>query len=207
MNFHATPDEVFDRLGDKIVLGLGDAVADARQDLATYRGSLPEFAATDSPRGRFNWIHDRMWSRAKERLEGVPDVVFVEKGPLHDMWVRTEFRFRFKQHSLLGAVRSYPTTAALQFIAQDPDLFGQSTTNLIAGYEWLSDVQEMGDPVLSLRDGSFEDPIWMVTLPTSGTAALGTVHPIVPNDDAPSIPAIDVPKLDAADKQQESNES
>jgi hypothetical protein len=207
MTSMAMPEEVFDRIGDKITLALGDAVEGARDDYQAYRSVFPEHAATDAARVRFGWIHDRMWTRIKASLDDHPDVSFVDRDPIHDMWIRSDFRIRFKVHSLTGAVRSYPTTSALEFICQEPDLFGVSTINLIAGYEWLPDVQEMGDPILSLRDGSFDEVLWMVTLPTTGGASGGIVAPIVPVGDGPAAPIIEVPALDGTKDAEEAGDS
>lgn len=202
-----TPDEIFDLLGDKVILALGDAVEGAREDYRLYRTTFPGFAATDAARVRFGWIHDRIWNRVKNDLDDRPEVSFVDQDPTHDMWVGSEFRFRFKRHSLTGAIRAYPTAAALDFIAQGVDLFGVSTVNLTAGYEWLPDVQEMGDPVLSLRDGSFDEVLWMVNLPTTGTLSGGIVAPIIPPTDGPTAPIIDVPSLDNAGDAEEASDS
>lgn len=182
-------DEVLTALGDKITFGLGDAVAGAANDLALYRAMLPDFAAEQCSRGLANWIHDRIWARAKANLDDVPDAHFNDRGATHDLWVRTDFRLRAKRHSLTGAIRAYPTPSTLDFISQQTDLFGASTVNLTIGYEWDEPAQQMGDPVISLRDGSFEEVIWMTNLPTSGLA--GTVFPIAPMSDSPATPAID----------------
>lgn len=192
------PEDVIDHIGDKIAFALGDAVNGARDDYCAYRSTFPQFAATDAARVRFGWIHDRVWTRIKEALDGHPDVSFVDRDPTHDMWIRTDFRIRFKMHSLTGAVRSYPTASVLEFVCQEPDLFGVSTINLIAGYEWLPDTQEMGDPVLSLRDGSLEEVAWMITLPTTGGVSNGTVEPIILLD-GPAAPIIEVPAIDGID--------
>lgn len=87
----------------------------------------------------------------------------------------------------------------LAFISQEPDLFGIATLNLTVGYEWDEIGQQMGDPVISLRDGSFEEAHWVVTLPTSAGAGSGSIAPIKPTDDAPSTPMIDVHDSDVAE--------
>lgn len=207
MNPHLpVPDEVFDALGDKIVAGLGDAVEDARDDLLEFRTIVPHLA-TMSSRGLANWIHDRIFVHAQARLDSIEGVSFIDSGPYHDMWVGTDYHLRFKRHSKTGAVRAYPTQAALDFITQDDVLFGGGVVNLIAGYEWLDDVQEMGDAVISLRDGSFEDALWVAHLP--GTDEMGgggsNVTPITPIDDSPATPVIDVPKIDEAAKAEETD--
>lgn len=71
--------------------------------------------------------------------------------------------------------------------------------NLTVGYEWDEIGQQMGNPVISLRDGSFEEAHWVVTLPTSTGAGSGSIAPIKPTGDAPSTPMIDVHDSDVAE--------
>src|ERR1700754_3823314 len=122
-----TPEDVLARLGDKVTIGLGDAIDAARDDLAEYRAALPGFAAEQSARGNANWIHDRIWARAKFNLDDVPEATFVDRGPTHDLWIGMELRLRAKRHNSTGAIRAYPTPSTLDFISQEPDLFGIAT--------------------------------------------------------------------------------
>jgi len=202
MERYPLSDEVIDALGDKVVAALGAAVIGAKADLAEYRLGMPHFVADHSGRGLANWIHDRIWARIVAELDGVESVSFVDSGPLRELYVGMDFRLRFKRHSPTGAIRSYPTLGALDFITQEPDLFsllGIHTLNLSAGYEWDELARTMGDPVLSLRDGSFEEVIWMTTLPAAGGTAGGTITPISPVTDGPTAPIIEVPSYDAAE--------
>lgn len=181
---------------------LSAAVLGAREDLGEYRRVTPHFVADHSPRGLANWIHDRIWARGVAELDGVEHVSFVDAGPTREIFVRADFRFRIKRHSLTGAIRSYPTQAALDFVTQETDLFsllGIHTLNLTAGYEWDELARTMGDPVLSLRDGSFENVIWMTILPTVGSAGGTNVAPITPVGDGPTTPVIDAPRYDHTD--------
>jgi hypothetical protein len=176
----------------------------ATADLDEYRVTHPDWVAQHGSRGLLNWIHDRMWHHAVVLLDGLPGVVIKDSGPTREIGVNSQFRIRMKMHSHTGAIRNFPTQSALQFISQDGDmLFGLTTINLTAGHEWEADLREMLGPVLSLRDGSFEDPIWLIDLPTSGIAGTGTVLPITPDSDLPGTPAIAVPSLDDTKQKEE----
>lgn len=199
MDRYPTPDEVLAALGDKIVAGLGRAVAGARQDLAEYRAARPDFVADHSCRGLANWIHDRMWAHAVGALDGIPNLSCVDSGPSRDIYVGMEFHIRLKRHSPTGAIRNYPTATALAFITQEPDLLtllGIRTLNICVGYEWDDLLRSMGAAVISLRDGSFDEVIWMTNLPEESVAGDGIVTPIVPTGDGPAAPVIDVPRVD-----------
>lgn len=108
-----------------------------------------------------------------------------------------DFHIRLKRHSPGGAIRSYPTQSALDFITQSPDLFtgiGVTTVKLCLGYEWDGVERRIGSPVMSLRDGSFDTSIWMVDLPRRGSGG-GTVTPIMPSGDGPPAPVIELPRI------------
>lgn len=204
MDRYPLPDEVIEALGDKVVEALSTAILGAREDLTDYRRLAPHFVADHSPRGLANWIHDRIWAWIVAELDDVEHISFVDSGPTREIYVRADFRFRIKRHSLTGAIRSYPTQSALDFITQEPDLFsllGIHTLNLTAGYEWDELARTMGDPVLSLRDGSFEDVIWMTTLPAAGESGGATVAPITPIGDGPTAPVIEAPRYDHAEEE------
>ena len=100
-----------------------------------------------------------------------------------------------KRHSARGAIRAYPTQTMLRFLGQDDDLLtliGIRTVTLCVGYEWDELTRTMGSPVMSLRDGSFEDVVWMTDLPTSNTSA-ASVTPMTPTPEGPSTPTIEMP--------------
>jgi len=187
---------VLDDLGDKIVAGLAGCVEGARRDLVEYRQALPHVVRRSSSRGLANWVHDAMWARAVDVFDEVAEVDLVDAGPVRDIFVGTAYHLRMKRHSARGAIRSYPTQAALRFIEQEDDLLtlvGIRTLNLCVGYEWDDQTREMGSGVMSLRDGSFDDVIWMHDLPLLGPAASGgTVAPLLPAGDSPTTPAIEI---------------
>lgn len=199
MDRYPTPDEVLASLGDKTIEALSGAVVGAWEDLAAYRAALPDFAAEQNSSGLAHWIHNRMWARATAALDGVDGVSFVDSGSTREIYIRADFRIRLKRHSLTGAIRSYPTATALDFISQEPDLLtllGITTLNVCVGYEWDEFTRSMGDAVISLRDGSFDEVIWMVDLPTASSGGGAIVSPIVPSGDGPEAPVVEVQRGD-----------
>lgn len=197
MKRYPMPDQVVAALGDKIINGFNAAVELTREDLATYRTALPEFVADHSNRGLANWIHDRMWARTRSELDDIDNISWIDEGPKRDIFKGLDFHIRLKRHSPGGAIRSYPTQSALDFITQSPDLFtgiGVTTVKLCLGYEWDGVERRIGSPVMSLRDGSFDTSIWMVDLPRRGSGG-GTVTPIMPSGDGPPAPVIELPRI------------
>jgi hypothetical protein len=189
---YPTSDEVLDGLGDKVVGGLANAVAATATDLVEYRRIAPQFVSRHSGRGLANWIHDQMWSHVLRELDGISNVSIVDKEPKRDIYVGFTYRIRVKRHSPTGAIQSYPTQSALDFISQEPDLLSGigilSGANLCVGYEWDAGSRDIGGPVMSLRDGSFEEVIWIVDLPVS-SGGEGTVMPMYPSG-TPTRPTI-----------------
>lgn len=201
-----TPQQVTAGLGDKIVHGLASIVRGAADDLADYRRSKPGIVADHTNRGLANWIHDRLRARALREFDDLSHVWFRDREPHFDMYVRgtmvdyTVFRLRLKRHNSAGRISSYATQGALDFINQPQEYLPKpniATVHLSAGYEWDKATREMGSPLLSLRDGSFEEVTWLLDLPVPPTDegygdGLEPVAPISPTGDGPALPAIDV---------------
>ncbi|GEP32731.1 hypothetical protein NSZ01_04990 [Nocardioides szechwanensis] len=210
---YPTSTQVLDDLGDKVVHGFSSIVAGSRADLAEYRAALPHAVARASGRGLASWVHDAMWARAVDVFDDITEVQLHESGPTRDIYVGLTYHLRLKRHSPTGAIRSYPTQSALDFITQEPDLFtllGIRQLNLCVGYEWDAATREIGGAVMSLRDGSFDEVIWMIDLPAAPATGTGTVAPITPTTpdiDGPSTPIIAVPRLDAADDTKQGNDT
>lgn len=196
-----TPEQVALHLGDKVVNGLASAVVSAAQDLAEYRRVLPGAVARSSNRGLANWIHDAIRARVLAHLDGMTEVSFSEQEPHFDVFVTTPegivFRIRCKRHSGTGRIANYRTQGALDFVTQPDDLLslaGVRFVHLCVGYEWDADSRSMTGPVMSLRDGSFDDVVWMTDLAAPGDFSAGdNTTPIVPGTDSPSLPAIELP--------------
>lgn len=201
---YMTPDEVAHALGDKIIHGFAAIVQGAADDLAEYRRVLPSAVARASSRGLANWIHDAMRARALAEFDGFTEVSFQDRGQHFEIYVvssdKTLFRVRLKRHSVTGRITNYRTQGALDFITQPEDLFtllGIKTVHLCVGYEWDTETRSMEGAVMTLRDGSFEEVVWMIDLPTATAAVAGTVvtpvTPIVtPTPEGPALPTIEV---------------
>lgn len=188
-------DSVRGDLGDKVVDALRYAIVATREDLARYRTTLPEFATEQSGRGMASWIHDRLWQHVLRGLFDVPEVSFVDSGPTREMYVGTAYRLRFKRHDNAGLVRNYPTPTATAF--WDADAFmlpGLGEMRLCFGYVWDSETDDIGDAVMSSRDGQ-DNVLWMVRLDDVDGGfgeAGGDITPIVPPNE-PLLPRIDMP--------------
>ncbi|MGN6130965.1 MAG: hypothetical protein ACTHOK_11555 [Nocardioidaceae bacterium] len=209
MATYMTSQQVSDELGDKIMHGFSSIVLGAAADLAEYRRVLPAAVSRASGRGLANWIHDAMRARARAEFDGLSQVSFTEHEPHFDAYIaspeQTLFRVRFKRHTASGRIANVRTQGALDFVSQPDDLLsllGMKTVHLCVGYEWDAETRTMSAPVMTLRDGSFEDVVWMLDLPAAPAAGVGTVitpvTPIVPTTEGPALPTIEVAGDDEA---------
>ncbi|MFF0244229.1 hypothetical protein [Streptosporangium sandarakinum] len=185
---YPSSEEVLDELGDKVVEAFSRAVARTRDDLSTYRAWRPSWVARHGERGLGNWIHDFMWFHLTDLLDGIPEVHCIDSGSTREIMVGIKYRLRAKRHGPDGQVTTYPTQTAIEFMLQGvQDTFpGLEEVRLIVGYVWDQESREIGQPVLSLRDGQ-EVLIWRELLPDLGTGyesatvtSLPTVEPPAP---------------------------
>ncbi len=193
---YPSPHEVLSGLGEKVTQSLARSVVLAANDLRTYRGWNPTWVAEASERGLANWIHDRLWAHLTSLLDGQPGVTISHGEPTREVVVGASYRLRVKRHREDGQVSSYPTQTALEFFAQGvQDTFpGLEEVRLVAGYEWEADSREIGEAVLSLRDGQ-DEVVWLVPLRDVGEAGGGgAVQPVRPTAPEPSLPSINVPE-------------
>lgn len=181
-------DSVLADLGDKVVEGIAAAVRDTRNDLTEYRRWRPSWVAQSSERGLANWIHDRMWVHLREHLEHLDECVFDDCEPERRFRVANRYHFRAKRHDVDGAVATYPTQGALEFMEQELTLDGMEEVRLIGGYTWDREERKILQPVISLRD-SLDNVIWVEPLPEPAGGAAAT--PLAPTDPtAPPLPEI-----------------
>lgn len=194
MNSYPEPDEVLVGLGDKVTEGISRSVALAAKDLTAYRSDRPSWVAEHSERGLANWIHDRLWAHLTAQLDGHDGVTVGDGEPTREIIVGLTYRLRVKRHHEDGRVSTYATHTALEFFAQGvQDAFpGMEEVRLTAGYEWDPDSREIGEAVLSFRDGK-DDVIWQIPLPDVGTGLAGTSAPLRPTTPEPPLPNIAVP--------------
>ena len=70
-------------------------------------------------------------------FDGVREVSFVDRPPTREIYVGTRYRLRVKKHDIDGAIATYLTQGALDFLEQEPATFdGLEEIRLIAGYGW-----------------------------------------------------------------------
>lgn len=193
MKSYPTPGQVFDDLGDKVLGALVWSVDQARTDLTTYRAAYPLWVADASERGLASWIHDRLWAHLTVALVDVDSVTLLDKEPTREISVGTNYQLRMKRHHEDGAVSTYPTQGAIEFMAQDEgqlSLVGLGLVKLIAGYNWNKDSRDMGVACLSLRDGK-DNVVWHEDIPTAlgGQTGGAVVRPVAPQPTPPRIDA------------------
>ncbi|MER7115056.1 hypothetical protein ABT332_11265 [Saccharomonospora azurea] len=199
MNSYPGAAEVTRDLGDKVMEGFSCAVSATRDDLAEYRELRPDWVAQHSERGLANWLHDRLWQHLITQLDHHDEVNFGRDEVKREFTVGVNYRFRAKRHDEHGAVRTFSTQTALDFMLQAPvqlplDEFEE--VRLIVGYEWDSASRNVGPGVLSLRNG--QHVVWHIELPSppqaygdsSGdrslppTTDVGPARPTIEVDDA-----------------------
>jgi hypothetical protein len=193
---YPSEETVISDLGDKVTSGLAVMVAQTRSDLSVYRRTFPGWVAGSTDRGLLNWCHDRSWAHLQRIFEGVADVSFVDSPPLREMYVGTRYRMRMKKHDVEDRVSTYQTQGALAFLEQEIQgaLDGLEEVRLIAGYRWDNELRQIGEPVISLRDGT--EVIWAHVLAEPDGALVSETIPIAPPS-GPRAPTIDMPGLEA----------
>lgn len=190
------PEAVLVDVGEKSVRAFGLSVQRSRVDLTHYRQAFPLFVAQSSPRGLANWINDRLWAHLGGFADDIPDMTLSEKGATREVTVGIAYRFRFKRHSSTAMIASYPTQTYLDFVTQPTGrLPKMEEVRLVAGYEWLSDTHEIGDAVLSLRNGK-DNVIWNQALPVFDDhygQEDGTAEVVTPQQPGPVPPTVELP--------------
>jgi hypothetical protein len=185
-------------LGDKVVDALVAAISCAREELSDYREVRPAYAYEHSERGLANWIHDRIWIHIVRGLFDLPGVTIHEQGVTREVYVGTSYRLRFKRHDVAGMIRNYRTPTALAFWeADEVALPGMEETRLCFGYVWDAEASEIGEPVMTKRDGQ-DNVLWMIRLDEPDATGSAPVQPIVPPT-TPPLPRIDLPQPDEQD--------
>jgi hypothetical protein len=188
-------EEVLTDIGEKAARAFALSVQRAKRDLLTYRQTFPQWVADHSERGLANWINDRIWAHLRVLAEDVSTMTATEKGPLREMTVGLNHRFRVKRHDEEGNVASFPTPSFLEFASQPvTQLPGMEEIRLIAGYDWNKDRRDMGAAVISLRDGK-DNVIWKEPLAEiKDEEGGGTAPVVVPEQPGPTSPTIEVPE-------------
>lgn len=193
---YPTAEEALAEIGEKPVAAFSLCVTNARRDLQSYREAFPDWVAEHSERGLANWISDRIWAHLGRLADAIPGMEMYESGVTREVIIGLNYRFRVKRHDEDGKVASYETSAFLEFVTQSDDgvLPGMKETRLIAGYDWVKELRNIGSPVVSLRDGK-DNIIWkelLRELPDEGYGGAGG-GVIAPDQDGPTGPTVDLP--------------
>lgn len=179
-------DAILSVLDGKLLDALAAAVRSTRDSLAAYRSLMPVEAASHSPRGWANTIHDWLWDNLRRELYGLEEATFVEAGPTREIIVQDHIRIRVKRLTPSGAIATYPTETALSFYEQCGEqlaLFGPAEVKLVFGYFWDSHLQEVGAAVVA-RPISTKNALWVHAIPESGGGA------VFPGRRTPPLPGI-----------------
>lgn len=182
-------DAVLPELGDKVVGAVAAATGLTRADLALYRDMHPDWVRAHSERGLANWVHDRMWDHLGKLLDGSDGVELIERGVDREIRIGLRYVARVKRHDRSEKIRTYPTRSAIAFWAQSSQLEGLEEVSLAFGYRWDVDARAIRGPVISLRDGHNQPPIWLVELDEEAGQA-GTPISYTPIE--PTLPQIDL---------------
>ena len=189
-------DDVASDVGDKVLDALRSAVDAARADLALYRSEHPDWVASHSVRGLANWLHDRVWAHLLAEVDGLGHVEVADDDVTRELRIPPNYRARIKRHHPDGRVSSYPTQTVLDFYVQGSGqlvLAGLEELRLLFGYMWDADANDLGGPVISLRDGE-DDVVWMHEL-DDGDGIQGA-DPIRPPLDGPTLPTVETKPQD-----------
>jgi hypothetical protein len=190
MKSYPTSQQALAVLGDKVTDALNRSAMLTKADLLEYRRQHPAWVAAHSERGLAGWLHDRQWYHLMALLTDVEGVSIVDKEPTRDIYVGVNVRLRIKRHHWDGRVSTYPTDAALLFMAQPPvqdTLEGLEEVHLIGGYHWDKGLRDITAAVLSLRDG-LKNQIWLIELPLQGEKGSGPSGlPALPGPKSPTI--------------------
>lgn len=187
------PDQqtVVDDLGDKFLRAFVVAVDAARADLTAFEQFKPEWFVNFSKRFVANFIHERMWDSMTRQVAGHPEVTVVDEEPTRQIHYGTNYVVRFKRHASNLRIESFPTGGALAFWTNQAALPGLELVTLAMGYIWDPDLGEIGDAILSFRDGK-NKPVWSVTLKSRGGEAATDItwEPI-----DPQLPQLDLSEV------------
>lgn len=172
--------EVLEDLGSDFVRVLIDAVDGARQDIADLREFRSEWFVTFSSRCIANLVHDRLWARIIEQVDAMDQVTVLDREPRREVAFGYKYVFRVKRHHKGDKISCYPTDGAKEFWSNEPALEGCESFSLALGYMWDRDTRVIGEPVVSLQQGT-RTPIWAVKVRDDSAAPSGfTWEPVVP---------------------------
>lgn len=185
-------EDVLADIGEKPVRAFALSVTRTRRDLRAYRDAFPQWVVDHSERGLANWISDRLWAHLVSMADEIPGMNPYEKGVTREITIGINYRFRVKRHDAEGNIASYATPTFLEFVTQSGgQLDGMEEIKLIAGYDWDKDMRDIGDAVISLRDGK-DNVIWKQPLPSVDDEGHGEIPAKLPERPSPTGPTVQV---------------
>lgn len=175
-----TQDGVLADLGNAFVHSFIDSVDGARGDLAEFREWKPDWQGTLSSRFVANLLHERIWGRLVREVQAMDDIDVKDREPIRELR-NGSYLIRIKRHHLDDRISSYATVASSEFWAGSTNMLeGLESYSLALGYYWDPDLAEVGDAVLSFRDGT-HNAIWAIKLRRDAGEVTGFVWtPIEP---------------------------
>jgi hypothetical protein len=183
-----TSTQVLSDLGDSFMNAFIRAVDGAREDYAAFRAWHPDWFAGFTSRFTANYLHERIWDRLARAVDGMEGISVIDREPIRELYSGTTYLIRIKRHHKGDKVSAYPTDAAIAFWSNRAlTLDGLGSFSLALGYYWDADLRDLGEAVLSFRDGK-DNPIWAVVLRSDSASATGfSWAPL-----APELPEIDL---------------
>ena len=184
-------DKVIGDLGDAFVGTFIDAVDGARNDFAEFRAWQPGWFPSFTGRFTANFLHERIWDRMVQHLDGVEGVHIVDREPVRELHQGTQYLIRVKRHHPGDRISAYPTDGSSAFWSNSVlTLDGLEAFSLALGYMWDAELRVVGEAVLSFRDGK-DKPVWAIQLRRDSATTTGFVW--TPVD--PTLPELDLSRI------------
>lgn len=181
-------DQVLEDLGEGFVHAFIDAIDGARDDYAALKEWQPGWVPRFTSRFIANFLHERIWDRLVRSADGMEGIQVNDREPIRELRSGTTYLIRIKRHHPGDRISAYPTEASSAFWSNSIlTLEGLESFGLALGYYWDADRREMGEAILSFRDGK-DNPIWAVQLRRNVAEAAGFSWIPV----APDLPEIDL---------------
>ncbi|WP_300345520.1 hypothetical protein [Nesterenkonia sp.] len=189
---------VLDDLGPEFVQSFITAVDGARDDYEQMRESYRDWFVRFASRTTANIIHERIWARFVDGLQGQDEIVIVDEDPTREIHKGLNYQLRIKRHHPGDKISTFATDGAKGFWANDNlALDGFESHSLAVGYLWDADLRAVGEAVLSYRS-SLDSPIWGIQLKRDvGNVAGFSWEPMQPD-----LPEVDLTGIIVPDEEE-----
>ena len=128
-----------------------------------------------------------MWARLVSAIDATAFTI-IDSEPTREVHQGLSYAIRLKRHSTGDRISAYPTEGSSAFYSHTKyTLDGLEQINFALGYMWDADLREMGEPVMSFRDGKV-NPVWAIILHHDASNAHGFSYAAV----SPSTPEFDL---------------